>query len=78
MKNKLIKALLALLVLSLGIFLGRTVLKAKSTDTVPMPATMSYRNTGKSNNTLPRNNVAVFNGNIIAHTDIDGRICNFT
>lgn len=53
MKSTLFKILGGILILALGVFVGRTLLSSSGESTVPMPSTMQYRNVGFSNDTTP-------------------------
>jgi len=51
MKSVLSKIIGAIVLLVVGVFLGRSFFASPKEDTVPMPSTLKYRNVGLSNNT---------------------------
>ncbi|THD66726.1 cytochrome-c peroxidase [Robertkochia marina] len=69
MKSKILKFLGALVLIAIGVFLGRSVFSGPKESTIPMPSTIKYRNAGV---TLDSSEVAmnkVFSGEIIEVKD---------
>lgn len=65
MKSTLFKLIGGILLLVLGVFLGRTVLSSSGESTVPMPSTLKYRNVGLSSDTTQVAEQKEFTGQII-------------
>ncbi|MBO3098358.1 parallel beta-helix domain-containing protein [Gelidibacter pelagius] len=65
MKSTLFKIIGGLLLLALGVFIGRTLLSSSGESTVPMPSTMQYRNVGHSGDTTQVAQRKQFTGQII-------------
>ena len=65
MKSTLSKIIAAVIVLVIGVFLGKTFFSSPKVDTVPMPSTIKYRNVGLSNETTEFAQNKDFNGEII-------------
>ncbi|MBA6154413.1 parallel beta-helix domain-containing protein [Gelidibacter maritimus] len=65
MKSTLFKIIGGLLLLALGVFLGRTLLSSSGESTVPMPSTLQYRNVGHSGDTTQVAQRKEFTGQII-------------
>ncbi|WP_027126973.1 parallel beta-helix domain-containing protein [Gelidibacter mesophilus] len=65
MKATLFKIIGGILLLVLGMFLGRTFLSSSGESTVPMPSTMKYRNVGISGDTTQVAQAKAFTGQII-------------
>ncbi|MEO1010778.1 MAG: parallel beta-helix domain-containing protein [Bacteroidota bacterium] len=63
--KKLVKILGYLLILCIGIFLGKTFFGSSSVETVPLPANMTYRNVGLSKDSTKVSQPQEFNGKII-------------
>ena len=69
MKSKILKFLGSLVLIAIGVFLGRSVFSGPRESTIPMPSTIKYRNAGV---TLDSSEVAmnkVFSGEIIEVKD---------
>ena len=67
MKNKslVLKIIGSILLLAIGIFIGKSFFGQKSVETVPMPSTIKYRNVGISSDTTQVAQAEDFNGKII-------------
>lgn len=65
MKSTLFKIVGGILLLAIGVFLGRTLLGTSGESTVPMPSTMLYRNVGHSGDTTEVAQRKEFTGQII-------------
>lgn len=65
MKSTLFKIIGGILLLALGVFLGRTLLSSSGESTVPMPSTMKYRNVGISGDTTQVAEQREFTGQVI-------------
>lgn len=65
MKSTLFKIIGGILLLAIGVFLGRTLLRTSGESTVPMPSTMQYRNVGHSGDTTQVAQRKEFTGQII-------------
>lgn len=65
MKSTLFKFIGGIVLLALGVFLGRTLLSSSGESTVPMPSTMKYRNVGLSSDTTQVAEQKEFTGQII-------------
>ena len=64
MKSILMKILGAIVLLAIGIFLGKSFFSSPEVDTVPMPSTIKYRNVGHSGDTTQVAQRKGFNGEI--------------
>ena len=69
MKSTLSKIIGAIVVLAVGVFLGKSFFSSPNVDTVPMPSTIKYRNVGLSNDTTKVAQSNDFNGKIIEVKD---------
>lgn len=69
MKSTLSKIIGAIVVLAVGVFLGKSFFSSPNVDTVPMPSTIKYRNVGLSNDTTQVAQSKDFNGKIIEVKD---------
>lgn len=65
MKSTLSKIISAVVLLGLGIFLGKSFFGSSSSEMLPMPSTMKYRNVGLSNDTTQVAQRKDFTGEII-------------
>lgn len=65
MKSTLFKIIGAVLLLAIGVFLGRQFFSSSGESTVPMPSTMTYRNVGHSGDTTQVAQQKEFSGEII-------------
>ena len=65
MKKSILKIFGSLILLVLGIFLGKLLFGQKNSNTTPLPSTIQYRNVGQSNDTTQIANSTTFTGNII-------------
>ena len=65
MKSTLLKIIGAILLLAIGVFLGRQFFSSSGESTVPMPSTMAYRNAGHSGDTTQVAQQKEFSGQII-------------
>ncbi|MCQ0111018.1 parallel beta-helix repeat-containing protein [Zhouia amylolytica] len=68
-RSVLLKTIGAFAFLLIGLFLGRMIFKPKKVETVPIPSTMQYWNTGASKDTSAVAQAANFTGNIIKVED---------
>ena len=64
-KSVLFKIIGAIIVLAIGIFLGKTLFSEPAVNTVPMPSTMRYRDIGLSTDTTQIAQPKAFDGKII-------------
>ncbi|MCM4150980.1 cytochrome-c peroxidase [Arenibacter sp. N53] len=64
-KSPFIKIITSILLIGVGIFIGKSFFGPKSVETVPIPSTMKYRNIGLSNDTTQVASSQEFTGNII-------------
>ncbi|MCM4172591.1 cytochrome-c peroxidase [Arenibacter sp. TNZ] len=64
-KSPFVKIITALLLIGIGVFIGKSFFGPKSVETVPIPSTMKYRNIGLSNDTTQIASSQEFTGNII-------------
>jgi len=69
MKSTLLKIIGAIIFLGIGVLVGKSLFAPSSENTVPMPSTMKYRNTGFSNDTTQVAQSKDFNGKIIEVKD---------
>ncbi len=69
MKSTLSKIIGAIVLLAVGVFLGKSFFSSPKIDTVPMPSTIQYRNVGLSEETTEVAQSNEFNGNIIEVKD---------
>ncbi len=65
MKSTLLKFIGGILLLAIGVFVGKTFFSSSGETTVPMPSTMKYRNVGLSSDTAQVAQKKGFNGKII-------------
>lgn len=65
MKSTLLKIIGGILLLAIGVFLGKSFFSSSSESTVPMPSTMKYRNVGLSSDTTQVAQKEDFAGKII-------------
>lgn len=65
MKSTLFKIIGAILLLAIGLFLGKTLFSSNGESTVPMPSTMQYRNVGLSSDTTQVAQSKAFTGQVI-------------
>lgn len=65
MKSKLSKILIAIVLLVIGVFLGRSFFPSVKSETIPMPSTLKYRNVGLSNDTTQIAQSKNFSGKIL-------------
>ncbi|MRH99004.1 cytochrome-c peroxidase [Kriegella sp. EG-1] len=65
MKSTVIKFIGAILLLCIGIFIGKSFFRSSTETAVPMPSGMTYRSTGASNDTTQVLKSNSFNGEII-------------
>ena len=65
MKSTLSKIIGAVVLLTVGIFLGKSLFSSANDETVPMPSTMKYRNVGLSKDTTQVAQSKDFTGQII-------------
>jgi parallel beta-helix repeat protein len=63
--SPVLKIIGSLLLLAVGIYLGKTFFGQKDVETVPMPSTIKYRNVGISKDTTQVTQAQGFNGKII-------------
>ena len=59
------KIIASVLLLGIGVFIGKSFFGSKSVETVPIPSTMKYRNVGYTNDTTRVASSEEFNGKII-------------
>lgn len=64
-KSPILKILGSLVLLGIGVFIGKSFFGQKSVDTVPIPSTMKYRNVGLTNDTTQVASNQEFAGQII-------------
>lgn len=64
-KTNLLKFIGALIVLVIGIYLGKVLFETNTAETIPLPSTLKYRNIGLSQDTTQTHSSEEFNGNII-------------
>ena len=69
MKSVLLKLTVAIIILAVGIFLGKAIFASPKSATVPMPSTLKYRNVGLSIDTTRVENSQDFTGQIIEVND---------
>lgn len=69
MKSTLSKIIGAIVLLAVGVFLGKSFFSSPDVTTVPMPSTIKYRNVGLSNDTTQVAQSKDFNGKIIEVKD---------
>ncbi len=65
MKSTFFKIIVAILLLAIGVYLGKSFFSSPEVNTVPMPSTIKYRNIGISNDTTQVAQSIGFNGKII-------------
>lgn len=65
MKSTLLKIIVAILLLAVGVFLGKIFFSSSGTATVPMPSTLKYRNIGLSSDSTQVTQKENFEGKII-------------
>ncbi|WOD43872.1 parallel beta-helix domain-containing protein [Hwangdonia lutea] len=65
MKSALLKIIGGILLLAIGVYLGKTFLSSSTSETVPIPSTLKYRNVGLSSDTTQVAQKEGFTGNII-------------
>ncbi|MEZ4970981.1 MAG: parallel beta-helix domain-containing protein [Flavobacteriaceae bacterium] len=64
-KSPFLKVLGSIIILGIGVFLGKSFFGPKSTETVPIPSTIKYRNVGLKNDTTQLASDQEFTGKII-------------
>ena len=65
MKSTLFKIIGGALLITIGVFVGKTFLSSKGESTVPMPSTLQYRNVGLSSDTTQVAQSKEFTGQVI-------------
>lgn len=64
-KSPFIKIITSILLLGIGVFIGKSFFGPKNVETVPIPSTIKYRNAGLSNDTTQVASAQEFTGRII-------------
>lgn len=64
-KSPFIKIITSVLLLGIGVFIGKSFFGPKNVETVPIPSTIKYRNAGLSNDTTQVASAQEFTGRII-------------